>query len=80
MALMVATCLLGAAFLVIEVHEFVGMVARGAGPTRSAFLSAFFYAGPAPWLARDCWLTKLLTMSASGRQGDRADILRLRLL
>ena len=39
---MAATCILGAAFLFIEVHEFVGMVARGAGPTRSAFLSAFF--------------------------------------
>src|SRR6185437_7955339 len=33
---------LGAAFLVIEVTEFAGMVAKGAGPSRSAFLSAFF--------------------------------------
>src|SRR5208283_1494450 len=32
---MAATCLLGAAFLGIEVHEFAGMVARGVGPTRS---------------------------------------------
>jgi cytochrome o ubiquinol oxidase subunit 3 len=39
---MTATLILGAAFLSIEVHEFVGMVAHGAGPTRSAFLSAFF--------------------------------------
>jgi cytochrome o ubiquinol oxidase subunit III len=33
---------LGAAFLAIEVSEFAGMVSRGAGPSRSAFLSAFF--------------------------------------
>jgi cytochrome o ubiquinol oxidase subunit III len=36
------TFLLGAAFLIIETREFAGMVARGAGPSRSAFLSAFF--------------------------------------
>ena len=36
------TFLLGTAFLVIEVTEFSGMVEKGAGPTRSAFLSAFF--------------------------------------
>jgi cytochrome o ubiquinol oxidase subunit 3 len=33
---------LGAAFLFVEVSEFRGMVNRGAGPSRSAFLSAFF--------------------------------------
>jgi cytochrome o ubiquinol oxidase subunit 3 len=36
------TFALGAAFLFIEISEFVGMVSRGAGPSRSAFLSAFF--------------------------------------
>ena len=36
------TFVLGAAFLFIEISEFVGMVAKGAGPSRSAFLSAFF--------------------------------------
>ena len=36
------TFLLGAAFLFIEVTEFVGMVGKGAGPSRSGFLSAFF--------------------------------------
>jgi cytochrome o ubiquinol oxidase subunit III len=36
------TFVLGAAFLVLEVREFAGMVAVGAGPQRSAFLSAFF--------------------------------------
>jgi len=37
-----ATLVLGASFLGIEIAEFAGMVARGAGPSRSAFLSAFF--------------------------------------
>jgi len=38
----VATFMLGAAFLFIEVTEFARMIAIGAGPSRSAFLSAFF--------------------------------------
>ena len=33
---------LGAAFLFIEISEFAGMVGKGAGPSRSAFLSALF--------------------------------------
>jgi cytochrome o ubiquinol oxidase subunit 3 len=36
------TFVLGAAFLFIECTEFTGMVAQGAGPARSAFLSSFF--------------------------------------
>jgi cytochrome o ubiquinol oxidase subunit 3 len=36
------TILLGGAFLWIELSEFAGMIDRGAGPSRSAFLSAFF--------------------------------------
>lgn len=38
----VLTLALGAAFLWLEVSEFADMIARGAGPSRSAFLSAFF--------------------------------------
>ncbi|WP_068087103.1 cytochrome (ubi)quinol oxidase subunit III [Novosphingobium rosa] len=37
-----ATGLLGAAFLAIELSEFAELMARGATPTRSAFLSSFF--------------------------------------
>ena len=42
--LLFAACafVLGAAFLFIEISEFAGMVRTGAGPSRSAFLSAFF--------------------------------------
>jgi len=36
------TFVLGAAFLVIECSEFAGMVGKGAGPSRSGFLSSFF--------------------------------------
>ncbi len=36
------TGLLGLVFLSIEIYEFTSMVAEGAGPQRSAFLSSFF--------------------------------------
>ena len=43
MALFAAlTFALGAAFIGLEFSEFAGMVAHGAGPQHSAFLSAFF--------------------------------------
>ena len=38
----VVTFALGAAFIVLEIHEFVRMIGEGAAPSRSAFLSAFF--------------------------------------
>jgi cytochrome o ubiquinol oxidase subunit III len=36
------TGLLGLGFLLLEIREFADFVERGAGPSRSAFLSAFF--------------------------------------
>jgi cytochrome o ubiquinol oxidase subunit 3 len=36
------TFLLGLAFLVLEMREFSHLIAEGAGPSRSAFLSSFF--------------------------------------
>jgi len=39
---LVATGLLGAVFLSIELYEFAHMIGEGAGPQRSAFLSSFF--------------------------------------
>ena len=39
---LVATGVLGLVFLGIELHEFSSMIAEGAGPQRSAFLSSFF--------------------------------------
>ncbi|MGO8914975.1 MAG: cytochrome o ubiquinol oxidase subunit III [Stellaceae bacterium] len=74
---MAVTFALGAAFLGIEVHEFAGMVARGAGPTRSAFLSAFFTLVGCHGLHVSAGLLWLLTMMAQVfAKGYRADILR----
>ncbi|HZB93400.1 MAG TPA: cytochrome (ubi)quinol oxidase subunit III [Stellaceae bacterium] len=39
---LLVTGLLGVAFLVLEASEFARLVAEGAGPQRSAFLSSFF--------------------------------------
>jgi cytochrome o ubiquinol oxidase subunit 3 len=39
---LVVTVVLGAGFLFLEFSEFQGMIAQGAGPDRSGFLSAFF--------------------------------------
>jgi cytochrome o ubiquinol oxidase subunit 3 len=39
---LLVTGLLGFVFLFIELYEFASMIAEGAGPQRSAFLSAFF--------------------------------------
>ena len=42
LAWLVVTGLLGAGFIGIEMHEFAHLIHEGAGPQRSAFLSAFF--------------------------------------
>jgi len=39
---LIVTALLGAAFVAIEMHEFGNMIAEGATPQRSGYLSAFF--------------------------------------
>ena len=39
---LLVTFVLGAGFVFLEVREFLGLIARGAGPDRSGFLSAFF--------------------------------------
>ncbi len=40
--LLLLTFILGAGFVALEMQEFHGMIAVGAGPDRSGFLSAFF--------------------------------------
>jgi cytochrome o ubiquinol oxidase subunit III len=39
---LIATALLGACFLTIEIQEFLNLIRAGAGPSRNGFLSAFF--------------------------------------
>ena len=74
---MAATFLLGAAFIGLEISEFTDMVAIGAGPTRSAFLSAFFTLVGCHGLHVTIGLLWLLTMIAQVfAKGYRADILR----
>src|SRR5271155_1406425 len=74
---MAVTCLLGLAFLSIEFNEFASLVARGAGPSRSAFLSAFFSLVGCHGLHVSAGILWLLTMMAQVfAKGFRADILR----
>ena len=74
---MAVTCALGLGFLAIEAREFVGLVARGAGPTRSAFLSAFFTLVGCHGLHVSAGILWLLTMMAQVfAKGFRADIQR----
>jgi cytochrome o ubiquinol oxidase subunit III len=74
---MAVTCVLGLAFLTIELREFVDLVERGYGPSRSAFLSAFFSLVGCHGLhvsAGELWL--LTMMAQVFAKGFRADILR----
>lgn len=74
---MAVTFVLGAAFLSIELHEFIDMVEKGAGPSRSAFLSAFFALIGCHGLHVFAGLLWLLTMMAQVvAKGYREDILR----
>ena len=74
---MAATFLLGAGFISLEIHEFAGLVAQGNGPTRSAFLSAFFTLVGCHGLHVTAGLLWLLTMMAQVyAKGFRDDILR----
>jgi cytochrome o ubiquinol oxidase subunit 3 len=74
---MAVTCALGLGFLVLEVQEFVSLVARGAGPTRSAFLSAFFTLVGCHGLHVSAGMLWLLTMMAQVfTKGFRPDIQR----
>jgi cytochrome o ubiquinol oxidase subunit III len=74
---MAVTCILGLAFLTIEFREFADLVARGAGPSRSAFLSAFFTLVGCHGLHVSAGTLWLLTMMAQVfTKGFRADIQR----
>ncbi|MER9263275.1 cytochrome o ubiquinol oxidase subunit III [Mesorhizobium sp. M0410] len=74
---MTVTFVLGASFILLELREFVHMVASGAGPTRSAFLSAFFTLVGCHGLHVTAGLLWLLTMMAQiFAKGFRDDILR----
>ena len=74
---MVATFVLGAAFVLQEFSDFSGLVAQGAGPSRSAFLSGYFALVGCHGLHVTMGLLFLLTMIAQVfAKGYRPDILR----
>jgi len=74
---MTVTALLGAAFLLLEFTEFYGLIAQGAGPSRSAFLSSFFALVGCHGLHVTLGMLWLLTMMAQVfAKGYRADIMR----
>lgn len=74
---MAVTGILGLGFLLLEAKEFAGLAARGAGPTRSAFLSAFFTLVGCHGLHVSAGILWLLTMMAQVfAKGFRADIER----
>ena len=74
---MAATALLGAAFLALELYEFTHLIGEGAGPSRSAFLSAFFALVGLHGLHVTLGLVWLTTMMAQvWAKGFREDICR----
>ncbi len=74
---MLATAILGACFIAMELREFADLIARDAGPSRSAFLSAFFTLVGCHGLHVSAGLLWLLTMMAQVyAKGFRADIQR----
>ena len=74
---MAVTCLFGLGFLALEFREFADLVGRGAGPTRSAFLSAFFTLVGCHGAHVSAGTLWLLTMMAQVfAKGFRADIMR----
>ena len=74
---MAVTFVLGTVFIGLELREFARMLSIGAGPTRSAFLSAFFTLIGCHGLHVSAGLLWLLTMMAQVfAKGYRADILR----
>jgi cytochrome o ubiquinol oxidase subunit 3 len=74
---MAVTCGFGLGFLWLEGKEFASLVAGGAGPSRSAFLSAFFTLVGCHGLHVSAGILWLLTMMAQVfTKGFRADIQR----
>ena len=77
---LVVTFVLGLCFLTIEVREFAGLVAEGAGPDRSAFLSIFFTLVGTHGLHVTCgliWMSVLLSQTVGKSSLSSTAIKRL---
>ena len=67
---LIVTALFGASFVGIELHEFAGLIADGATPQRSAFLSSFFTLVGTHGLHVTCGLIWMVTLMVQvGRYG-----------
>jgi cytochrome o ubiquinol oxidase subunit 3 len=74
---MAVTGLLGTTFLALELYEFAHLIGEGAGPSRSAFLSAFFALVGCHGVHVALGLVWLTTMMAQAQaKGFRPDIER----
>ena len=74
---MAATFVLGAGFVALELTEFAGLIAKGYGPSRSAFLSGFFALVGCHGIHVTAGLIWLTTMMAQvWAKGFRDDIQR----
>lgn len=77
---LVVTLSLGIAFLAFELHDFVGMFDKGAGPWRSGYLSGFFSLVPTHGLhvtAASLWVIVILFQI---RRFGLTDFVKTRLL
>jgi len=74
------TFVLGAVFLVLELREFSHLIAEGAGPNRSAFLSSFFALVGTHGLHVTLglvWMVVLMVQVLRSRELSERDIRRL---
>jgi len=76
---MAVTFLLGAAFVGMEIHEFAGLIHEGAGPDRSAFLSAYFTLVGTHGLHVTCGLIWMAVMFDMVRRHGLDAVIRRRL-
>ena len=70
---MAATCVLGLGFLAIEIHEFVGMIDQGAGPSSQRVPLRLLHPGRLPRPPRHPWH---LMAADHGRAGVRQGLSR----
>jgi cytochrome o ubiquinol oxidase subunit III len=74
---MFVTAILGVAFLLLELRDFTTLIAQGAGPSRSAFLTGYFALVGCHGVHVTVGVLFLLTMMAQVyAKGYRADVLR----
>ena len=77
---LLGTFLLGLAFIGLELNEFHRLVAQGAGPGRSAFLSAFFTLVGTHGLHVSAGLLWLVVLLAQVKQWGLTNVSRMRLM